>query len=102
MLVTNYKRLSMAEMCRILMMEYAEEFPEFAKIAAFALAIPVSSVPCERGFSAQKRIQSRLRSSLLPEKVDNLMKISLLGPPIEFFNFDDALKFFNEKERKNN
>ena len=91
----------MAEMCKILIMEYSIEFPQFAKIAAFALAIPVSSVPCERGFSAQKRIQSRLRSSLLPEKVDNLMKVSLLGPPINKFNIDYALNIFNTKERKN-
>ena len=61
MLVTNYKRLSMAEMCRILMMEYAEEFPEFAKIAAFALAIPVSSVPCERGFSKLLHLLSQFQ-----------------------------------------
>ena len=100
MLINNYKSLKMKDFCRIVIVEYADEFPEYAKIAAFALAIPVSSVPCERGFSAQKRIQSRLRSRLLLPKVEKIMKISLSGPPINEFDFDAALDIFNRQDRR--
>ncbi len=50
------------------------------------LILPVSSAQCERGFSVQKRIKSDIRSSLHPNTVEDLIRISVEGPPLEAFD----------------
>ena len=78
--------INFAHTCKAAMTDYREVFPEFAKLANAALAIPVSSVPCERGFSAQNRIKKADRSRLADEHVDNLMLIAMEGPSIRDSN----------------
>ena len=39
-----------------------EQFPEILKLLSIALTLPVSSVGCERGFSKQNLIKTRLRA----------------------------------------
>ena len=67
--------MNFAHTCKAAMTDYKEVFPEFAKLANAALAIPVSSVPCEGGFRRQNRIKKADRSRLTDEHVDNLMLI---------------------------
>lgn len=57
------------------------------------LVLPVSSAVCERGFSAQKRIKSDVRSCLKPDTVEDLIRISIEGPELEEF---DATESVNE------
>ena len=42
--------------------------------------IPVSSVPCERGFSVQNRVKTKMRSRLTDTHIDNLMLIAIEAP----------------------
>lgn len=90
---------SFEDACGVTIREYQDIFPDFAKLASIALVIPVSSVLCERGFSTQNRIKNTRRSRLTDEHVDNLMLISIHGPPIQDFNFNEAVANFNEKKR---
>ncbi|KAH3751409.1 hypothetical protein DPMN_185965 [Dreissena polymorpha] len=46
----------------------------------------VSSVECELSFSVQNRLKVKYRSSLKPERLDILLKISMLGPDIQHFD----------------
>ena len=71
--------MNFAHICKAAMTDYKGVFPEFAKLANAALAIPVSSVPCERGFSAQNRVKKADRSRLTDEHVDNLMLMAVEG-----------------------
>ena len=56
------------------------------------LVLPVSSAQCERGFSAQKRIKSDSRSSLNPKTVEDLILISVEGPPLGSYDSSVAVK----------
>ena len=45
--------------------------------------IPVSSVPCEHGFSIQNRVKTKMRSRLTDTHVDNLMLIAMEAPDLQ-------------------
>ena len=69
-------------------------------LAEIMLVIPISSAQCERGFSAQKRIKSDVRSSLHVSTTEDLIRISMEGPELE--KFDPAppvVKWFNCGQR---
>ena len=68
-------------------------FPDFATMAKLLLVSPVASVPCERAFSAQNFIKSRLRSCLTPTVLDSLMRIRLEGPALKNFDAKRAFSF---------
>ena len=53
--------------------ENKSRFPLLSQLAARYLAIPATSVPCERVFSAAGHIVSEKRACLLPENVNMLV-----------------------------
>ena len=56
---------------------------------------------CERGFSKQNLIKSDIRNSLSSVSLDNLMCLSINGPEMEKFNFEDSFKSWkNTKARR--
>ena len=50
------------------------------------LVLPISSAQCERGFSAQKRLKSSLRSCLHVSTTEDLIRITTEGPSLELFD----------------
>ena len=44
------------------------------------LVIPISFAQCERGFSAQRRIKSDVRSSVHVSTTEDIIRISMEGP----------------------
>ena len=80
---------------------YQTLFPDFATMANLLLVSPVASVPCERAFSTQNFIKTRLRSCLTPNVLDSLMRVRLEGPVLK--NFDAkraAIHFCSVKQRR--
>ena len=65
-------------------------FPNLCKLAAIGLLLPMSTVDCERGFSALTRIKTDIRNRLSSKILNNLMTISVEGPPPEEFPYDKA------------
>ena len=65
-------------------------FPNLCKWAAICLLLPMSTVDCERGFSALSRIKTDIRNRLSSRVLNNLMTISVEGPPPEEFPYDKA------------
>ncbi|KAH3739904.1 hypothetical protein DPMN_046594 [Dreissena polymorpha] len=63
------------------------------------MCIPVSSVACERGFSLQNRIKVKSRTSLNPENLENLMKISA-GPGLDSFPYNRAIKHWRTQKKR--
>ncbi|MCO5592298.1 hypothetical protein L7F22_046298 [Adiantum nelumboides] len=61
-------------------LHWHETFPNFLRLWQILLVLPISSVPCERGFSKQNIIKTDRRQSLKVDTLEMLMRISLLGP----------------------
>ncbi|KAI8490494.1 hypothetical protein Bbelb_317620 [Branchiostoma belcheri] len=57
-----------------------ELFPNMLKLATVGRLLPMHTADCERGFSTQNRIKTRLRNSLSVKRLDILMRISINGP----------------------
>ena len=74
-LVANNRDLTLQEFCLKLLCEYKNEFPSFCQIAEIMLTVPITSVPCERGFSYQNKIHSHSRNRLASKNVENKMFI---------------------------
>lgn len=91
---------SFLKACKIVILDFTD-FPDFVVLAKIALTIPVSSVPCERGFSTQNAIKTPSRANLADKSVDNLMRISMEGPSISNCKLDSliqaAARNFNQR-----
>ena len=72
--------LSFLQACQHTILDFSEDFLEFAVLANYALVLPVSNVPCERGFSLQNRIKTLARSCLSDRSVDYLMLLAMEAP----------------------
>ena len=87
------------KLCKLLITEYSDIYPDFVTLVSIAQVIPVSSAPCERGFSQQNILKSKVRNRLSPDRVDRLLMIRLNGPKeIDFLAA--AREFASLKERK--
>ena len=78
----------------------SELFPNIAKIALAALLIPASTADCERGFSTLKRIKTSLRNRLNNATSSELLFISIKGPALNDFNFDEACTLWGSKRNR--
>ena len=106
---TQYKRLvkgsyqdrSVLEMTTILKDKYSDELSNMLLLLQACVVIPMTSAKCERGFSTQNRIKTKLRTRLNNKSLVDLMRISEDGPALKQFDFDRALhKWKNAKIRK--
>ena len=70
----NYPAMQMRPLWELLYSKYRETFPNLLKLVSAALAIPVTSADCERGFSTQNRIKYAHRTSLGAKRLDVLMR----------------------------
>ncbi|XP_076121139.1 zinc finger protein 862 isoform X2 [Alosa pseudoharengus] len=65
---------------------YKTDYKNLLHLVEILLILPISAAQCERGFSAQKRIKSSLRSSLHVSTTEDLIRISTEGPSLERFD----------------
>jgi len=61
----------------------AGNLENLAPLGRLFLVLPLSSVDCERGFSSQNAIKTKLRNAMSTNTLQDLMTISICGPPIE-------------------
>ncbi|XP_060601868.1 uncharacterized protein C17orf113-like [Ruditapes philippinarum] len=94
--VRSQKALTFDSFIKLLINEYEDEFPDFVLLGKIAMIIPVSSAPCERGFSVQNALKNKVRNRLNASRLNRLMFIKLIGPPIEHLDFLPAAKIFAE------
>lgn len=84
---------------KLLLDDYSDVYPDLVALASIALVIPVSSAPCERGFSQQNILKSKLRNRINPDRLNRLLMIRLNGP--ENIDFLGAARSFGSlKTRK--
>ncbi|XP_015741125.1 transmembrane protein C17orf113 homolog [Coturnix japonica] len=96
-IVFSLSQLSFRDLCVKLVYsssEMHELFPDFAVLAAIALALPLGSVLAKkisRGRELLKRGRSRCTKD---EGLSNLMKIAIDGPAIDEFDFALAIEYY--------
>lgn len=102
MVLGTYSDLSTQALCKKIILLHGQTLPSFSILSSIALVMCVTSVECERSFSAQNRLKVKYRSSLSPVKLDVLLKISLLGPSLDQFDPSQAVNTWlkNKKRRK--
>ena len=85
--------------CANLAIQQKDVYPAAADAAARFLILPVAD--CERGFSKQNLIKTSLRKSLKTsiKSLDNLMKLSIDGPPGFSFPYKSAFKSAKKSRR---
>ena len=74
-----------SEKCKI-------EFKNILLVAELAFCLPVSTAKLGRSFSMHKHIKRDTRAALGVNRVENLMRISQEGPPLECFDPTNAMK----------
>ena len=88
---TNYLRTSdcifNSEKCKI-------EFKNILLVAELAFCLSVSTAKPERSFLMLKRIKRDICAVLGVIRVENLMRISQEGPPLEWFDRNNAMKLW--------
>ena len=65
------------------------------QLALISLIIPVSSAPCEQGFSVQNSIKTKVRNRLNPERLNRMLMVRLVGPHFEDVDFLTAARAFS-------
>ena len=77
-----------------LLVNYKDQYPDFAILMSFFLSVPLNSATCERGFSAQNLVKTKLRNRLTEEHQNELLRVSLNGPCIANFEFANSVQRF--------
>ena len=77
-----------------LIQEYKHVHPDFEQLALTSLVVPVSSGPCEQGFSVQNSNKTKLRNRLDHERLNRMMMVRLVGPHFEDVDFLTAARAF--------
>jgi hypothetical protein len=88
------------DVCQVAL-KHGEVYPIVSQLAVKLLVVPVSSVDCERGFSRQNLIKTKLRNRLSTVALGHQMMIALEGPESTDFAFSKAFrKWAGKKQRR--
>ena len=76
-------------------------YPNFSKLAHICQTLPIHTADCERAFSTMRRVKGRLRSEMTNSTLNHCMRISIEGPTLEEFNFNESVDSWgNLKNRR--
>ena len=96
-----YKHDNLSELCRKLIVLHTDIMPNVSILAAVAICMQLTSVECERSFSVQNRLKSKFRASIKAEKLQCLLQVSMLGPAIELYKPEAAIRhWLGAKKRR--
>ena len=90
----NLASMTKDEVWSTLLTKLKSKYPNLATLVEILLVFLVSNATVEHGFNAMKRIRSDWRNRLNEETLDNLMRISIDGPPLSGFDPQMAAKQF--------
>ena len=97
----NYSMLSLQKFWVLICRSHKEQYPHLIKLAHACMAIPITTATCERGFSTQNRIKTKIRNRLKTKSLDILMRLSEEGPPVNEMDYNRPAKIWYEaKERR--
>lgn len=100
MIKGGYSKFSTEDLCKRIIIRHNDMLPNFALLANIALCLQVTSVECERSFSAQNRLKTKFRSSTKSERLDILLKIHMVGPPLTEYDPSPSIRLWLAKKRR--
>jgi hypothetical protein len=75
----NLSKLDQNEFLQIFFKDFSQLFPNTKRLMDLCMAVPFSTVDCERGFSRLNLIKTRPRNRLTTHHLDQLMRVSIEG-----------------------
>jgi len=100
--VENLRDHKQEDVWSLLLSHYRQQFPDLVHLVHILLVFPISNAKVERGFSSMRRIKTDWRSSLGEDTLDNLMRITIEGPPLKDFDPKPSVeKYFSTVRRPN-
>ncbi len=78
-----------------------DAYPVLSKVYAIAVAIPISSSTAERTFSALKRVKSRIRSSMVQDRLEGLLLMTFerkISPLLDYDELTDTFRHGSQKD----
>ena len=99
-IVLRNRQMETLKFWQLMITSYSDIYPAIIQLAVACLVILMSNAACERVFSTQNRIKSRLRSSMKISTLDMLMRISIEGPEIEQMDYAKALEYFKRMKNR--
>ena len=97
---TAYRGMNCEQFVSSLLAKHADVFPALCVVASAAAVLPVTNTSPERGFSTQNRILTKLRNRLLEGTLDQLMRISIEGPPSSQMDYRRALQLWRSQRTR--
>ena len=77
-----------------------DAYPVLSKVYAIAVAIPVSSSTAERTFSALKRVKSRIRSSMVQDRLEGLLLMTFERKICRLLDYDELIDNFGHSSQE--
>jgi hypothetical protein len=94
---------SLLEVCtRLLGVEMRPQYPDFSLLAEVLRTIPMTSVPCERGFSQQNRVKSKLPNRLSVKRLSEKMLIKHVVTDLKLDITNRALQLHCKVRKRKN
>ena len=86
------RSIGLSDFCKLLVTtsQYVTQCPNLVKIALVTLIVPVTSAECERSFSCQNHIKTKLRSRLKNPTPDRLVRLAY-SKGVSFISDQDYL-----------
>ena len=72
----------------------ADAYPKLCQVYAIAVAIPISSASAERSFSALKRVKTRIRSTMVQDRLDPSFVIMIARKILKSLNKDEIINAY--------
>ena len=94
-LARQHQQLSMLAFGKIMCQSFSDTYPDFVLLFQIYMVVPLNSASCERGFSKQNIIKTKLRNRTSEDRMDQLTRISINGPDFSLFDYyDDPAQHF--------
>ena len=90
----------MKELWELLTIHHGDELPNLIKLAQIAMCLPLHTADCERTFSAQNLILTKLRNRLAPEVSDKLLRIRIHGKGLQVHDFQKTLTIWHQQKKR--
>jgi hypothetical protein len=87
----KYTVVNMPSLWKTITLFHKDEVPEIIKLAQYAFTLPLHTCSCERVFSNQNLIVTRLRSRLIPKISDRLLRVRTQGKGITKHDLQSSL-----------
>ncbi|CAG8776430.1 12701_t:CDS:2, partial [Cetraspora pellucida] len=96
-LLSNYRSLHITTAWHNILrdsQDFSLIYPNIYTIISIILCLPLSNAYVERVFSKQNLIKTKLRNRMNSDTLNDILMISLNGPPYDEFNYKHAYQFW--------